>query len=295
MSASMTPRVPHEMRCGRSTFRWGSRTYVMGVVNVTPDSFSGDGLAHDVNAALELAGRMEADGADIIDLGAESTRPAGRVYGIGAQAISAEEELARLMPVLCEVVKRVRVPVSVDTYKAEVAQKALEAGAAMINSVWAGESSPELAEVVAQYGVPIVLMHNQRGHQYDDLLPDVMRWLQLNAEEAIASGVAMDRIIVDPGIGFGKTPDQNLEVLGCLSAFRSMGFPVLVGPSRKSTIGQVLGLPVEERLEGTAAAVSLSIAGGADIVRVHDVREMVRVARMSDAIVRGWRPENWDG
>ena len=284
-----------EMRCGASTFRWGERTCVMGVVNLTPDSFSGDGLAHDAKAAVELALRMEAEGADIIDLGAESTRPAGRVYGDGAQAIAAGEELARLMPVLEEVVTRIRVPVSVDTYKAGVARRAFEAGASMINDVWGLQADPLLAETVAHFQVPVVLMHNQRGHQYDDLLADIRKSLESSVARAVDAGVARDRIIVDPGIGFGKTADHNLEVLRLLPELRSLGYPLLVGASRKSTIGRVLDLPVEERLEGTAATVALSIAGGADIVRVHDVREMVRVARMSDAIVRGWRPGNWDG
>ena len=283
------------MRCGSSFFQWGKRTYVMGVVNVTPDSFSGDGLGDDVMAAVELALRLEAEGADIIDIGAESTRPPGRVYGTGAEAVSIGEELGRLMPVLQEVVARVAVPVSVDTYKAEVARQALEAGASMINDVWGLQADPMLGEIAARFDVPIVLMHNQRGHQYGDLLPDICLSLEASVLRAKEAGVAAGNIVVDPGIGFGKTADQNLEVLRRLSELRSLGYPVLVGTSRKSTIGRVLGLPVEERLEGTAATVALSIAGGADIVRVHDVREMVRVARMSDAIVRGWRPDNWEG
>lgn len=283
------------MRIGPSTFRWGERTYVMGVLNITSDSFSGDGLAHDYKGAVELALRMEAEGADVIDIGAESTRPAGRVYGDGAQALSADEELSRLMPVLTEVLARVRVPVSVDTYKADVARQALEAGASMVNDVWGLQADPALGEVAARFGAPIVLMHNQCGYQYGDLLPDIQESLRASVGKAIGAGVTADNIVVDPGIGFGKTAEHNLEVLRRLSELRSLGYPVLVGTSRKSTIGRVLGLPVEERLEGTAATVALSIAGGADMVRVHDVREMVRVARMSDAIVRGWRPEHWDG
>ena len=267
----------------------------MGIVNVTPDSFSGDGLAHKAGAAVELALRMEAEGADIIDIGAESTRPAGRVYGTGAQALSANEELARLMPVLKEVLTRVNIPVSVDTYKAEVARQAVQAGASMINDVWGLQADPGMAEVAASTAVPIVLMHNQSHYRYDDLLGDIKQSLGRSVEQAIQAGVSPDKIIIDPGIGFGKTADHNLEILRRLPELRSLGYPMLVGTSRKSAIGRVLGLPVDERLEGTAATVALSIAGGADIVRVHDVREMVRVARMSDAIVRGWRPDNWDG
>ena len=288
----MEPQA-NEMRCGPATFRWGERTYVMGVVNVTPDSFSGDGLAHDTKSAVELAVRMEAEGADIIDIGAESTRPAGRVYGTGAQAVSADEEFARLMPVLMEVLATVKVPVSVDTYKAEVAQQALEAGASMINDVWGLSADEGIGEVVARFGVPLVLMHNQRSYKYRELMADIRASLGGSVARAMEAGVTPAKIVVDPGIGFGKTADQNLEVLRRLPELRSLGHPLLVGTSRKSTIGRVLDLPVEERLEGTAATVALSIAGGADMVRVHDVREMVRVARMSDAIVRGWRPDNW--
>lgn len=284
-----------QMRCGSATFRWGERTYVMGIVNVTPDSFSGDGLDHDVGSAVDLALRMEAEGADIIDIGAESTRPAGRVYGGGAQAISGAEELARLLPVLTEVVARVSVPVSVDTHKAEVARQAVEAGASMINDVWGLGADENMADTVARSGVPVVLMHNQSGYQYADLLSEIKDRLYGSVSRAIEAGVDPANIIVDPGIGFGKTADHNLEVLRRLPEFCSLGYPVLIGTSRKSTIGRVLGLPVEERLEGTAATVALGIAGGADIVRVHDVREMVRVSRMSDAIVRGWRPEQWAG
>ena len=267
----------------------------MGVVNVTPDSFSDDGLARDPRRAVDLALRMEAEGADIIDIGAESTRPAGRVYGGGAQLVPAGEELARLMPVLTDVVARVRVPVSVDTYKAEVARQAVEAGASMINDVWGGQADPQVVDVAARTGVPIVLMHNQSNYRYEDLLGEIRQGLERAVELAVCAGVSRSKIVLDPGIGFGKTADHNLEVLRRLPEVCALGYPVLVGTSRKSTIGRVLNLPVEERLEGTAATVALSIAGGADIVRVHDVRQMVRVARMSDAIVRGWRPANWEG
>lgn len=265
---------------------WGRRTYVMGIVNVTPDSFSGDGLAGNVAAAAALARRMEAEGADIIDVGAESTRP-------GSAPISAEAEAARLLPALEAICEAVNIPVSVDTYKARVAQLAIGAGAVIVNDVWGLLADGAMARVVAAAGTPAILMHNQREAQYDDLVPDVIAGLRRIAGIARAAGILHQNIILDPGIGFGKTADHNLELLRRLPELRALGYPLLLGVSRKSTIGRVLNLPAEERLEGTAAAVAMSIAGGADIVRVHDVKEMVRVARMTDAIVRDWRPAEW--
>ena len=266
---------------------WGRRTYVMGIINLSPDSFSGDGLGSDLRAIVDLAKRFEAEGADFLDVGAESTRP-------GSAPIPVEEELSRLMPALEAILPQVSLPVSVDTYKSRVARRAVEAGAAMINDIWGLKFDPEIAAVAAEAGAPLIIMHNQQTRQYRDLLPDVLASLAHSIEVAGAAGVPEENIIIDPGIGFGKTPDHNLEVLGRLGEFKALGYPLLVGTSRKSTIGLVLGgLPVNQRLEGTAATVALSIAGGADIVRVHDVREMVRVCRMADAIVRGWRPEGW--
>ena len=265
---------------------WARRTYVMGIINLTPDSFSGDGLAGDPQAAVELAQRMEADGADIIDVGAESTRP-------GSQPISAEVEVARLLPALSAICESVSIPVSVDTYKAPVARRAIDAGASMVNDVWGCLADGAMAPVIAAAGVPAILMHNQSQAQYEDLVQDVIAGLSRIAGIAQAAGVAYHNIVLDPGIGFGKTAEHNLELLRRLPELRELGFPLLVGVSRKSTIGRVLNLPPEERLEGTAAAVAMNIAGGADIVRVHDVKEMVRVARMTDAIVRDWRPEGW--
>lgn len=274
------------MICGGREFVWGSRTYVMGVVNVTPDSFSGDGLAGRTAEAVDQAVGFEAEGADIIDVGAESTRP-------GHAPVSVEKELSRLLPVLEGIVRTVSIPVSVDTYKPEVARRAVECGASMINDVWGPRVGEGMASVAAETGVPLLLMHNQDETEYEDVLPDVAASLRRAAETAMSAGVRRERIILDPGIGFGKTADHNLEILNRLQELKAMGYPLLVGTSRKSTIGFVLDLPVEERLEGTAATVALAIAGGADIVRVHDVKEMTRVARMSDAIVRGWRPEGW--
>lgn len=268
-------------RCGSLALEWGSRTYVMGIVNVTPDSFSGDGLAHDADAALEQALRFQAEGADIIDVGGESTRP-------GHTPVDADEEIRRVVPAIRLLASRLHIPVSVDTYKHEVAREAVAAGASMINDVWGLKRDPALAKLAAREGVPIVLMHNQAGTAYADLLPDVIASLRASMDIALGAGVAPENIILDPGVGFGKTAEHNLELLRRLSELRALGRPLLVGTSRKSTIGLVLDLPVEERLEGTAATVALAIANGADVVRVHDVKAMTRVARMSDAVVRGW-------
>lgn len=271
---------------GNSRFVWGSRTYVMGIVNMTPDSFSGDGVGSDVETAVSQALQFEAWGADIVDVGGESTRPPG--FYSGAEPVSVDEESTRVIPVISALASALRVPISVDTSKADVARQAVAAGASMINDVWGLRRDPEMAAVAVEMGVPVVLMHNQDGTEYDDLVPDVIGGLRGLVEGALDAGVPEERIMLDPGIGFGKTAEQSLEVLRRLHEFASLGRPILTGTSRKSSIGKVLDLPVDERIEGTAATVALSIAGGADIVRVHDVREMVRVARMSDAIVRGW-------
>ena len=266
---------------------WGRRTYVMGIINVTPDSFSGDGLGSDISAIVDQALRFQEEGADFLDVGAESTRP-------GSERITAEEELARLIPALEAIAPRVSLPISVDTYKSQVARRAIEAGAVIINDVWGLQADPEVAEVAATTGAPLSLMHNHQDRRYRDLLPDVLISLSQSEELARRTGVPKENIILDPGIGFGKTADHNLEILNRLGEFKGLGYPLLVGTSRKSTIGLVLGLPEDQRLEGTAATVALSIAGGADIVRVHDVKQMVRVCRMTDAVVRGWRPQSWN-
>ena len=265
---------------------WGRRTYVMGIINLTPDSFSGDGLGSDLSSAVDQGLDMEAEGADILDVGAESTRP-------GSTPVPVDEELRRLIPALEAISTRVRVPISADTYKPEVTRRALAAGATIINDQWGLLADPAMAELAAESGSPVILMHNQRGRHYEDLVSDVKASLLRSVNVAVDAGVSQDQIILDPGIGFGKTPDHNLEVLRRLREVRDLGYPLLVGASRKSTIGLVLGLPVKERVEGTAATVSLSIRDGADIVRVHDVRHMVRVSRMTDAVVRGWRPTGW--
>ena len=283
-------KARHTTICGGLEFRWGKKTYVMAVLNITPDSFSGDGLSSDTDAAIESALRMEEEGADIIDVGGESTRR----YNDGRRAtpVDEEEELRRVLPVIERLTARLTIPISVDTYKPGVAGRALQAGASMVNDVWGVNPDSEMIRVVAEGRVPVVLMHNKNDHHYQDLVPEVIESLRIAASVAVEMGVARENIIVDPGIGFGKVAEQSLELERRLGELRVLELPVLVGPSRKSHIGLALGgLSAEERVEGTAAAVAICIAGGADIVRVHDVKEMVRVARMSDAIVRGWRAE----
>ena len=254
----------------------------MGVLNLTPDSFSGDGLLDNAEA-VDRARRMEEEGADLIDVGAESTRP--QTWSLPGLPLA--DELDRLLPVLEALIPAVRVPVSIDTYKAAVAEAALGLGAAMINDVFALQRDPGMARVVARAGVPLVLMHNGVGRESSAVMPEVEQGLRLSMGLALEAGVALDQLVLDPGIGFGKTREQNLEIIRRLHELRRLGRPLLVGPSRKSFIGRTLDLEVGERLEGTAASVALAIAAGADLVRVHDVKAMVRVARMADAIVRG--------
>jgi len=278
--------------CGKSVFYWGQRTYVMGVINVSPDSFSGDGIA-DVEEAVARAERFAQEGADIIDIGGESTRPA-------STPISTDEELRRVIPVVEKLAHKISVPLSVDTYKLEVARQALNAGANMINDIWGLKKEPRLAELAAQKGVPIVLMSNQRGSSCHDIVSEVISDLKRAIEQALDAGVPWENIIVDPGIGFGKTQEQNLEILQRLEGLKALGRPILLGSSRKSFIGWVLDLtpeqrssevafvpPGDQRLEGTAATIAIGIAKGVDIVRVHDVKVMARVCKMSDALVRG--------
>jgi len=268
-----------EIRCGGTTFRWGERTYVMGIVNVSPDSFSGDGLSS-VEAAVEQARRFVAEGADIIDIGGESTRP-------GSKPIPAEEEIKRVIPVVERLAKEIKIPMSVDTYKLEVAQRALDAGAQMINDIWGLKMEPRLARLAAEKKVPIILMSNQRDKPQRRIVPAVLADLRRSIDMVLDAGVPWSDIIIDPGVGFGKTLEQNLELVWRLDELKVLGRPILLGTSRKSMIGLVLDLPPDQRLEGTAATVAIGIAKGADIVRVHDVQPMIRVCRMSDAIVRG--------
>ena len=265
--------------CRGKEIAWGRRTYVMGIINVTPDSFSDDGLAYDIPGAVEQGKRFVAEGADILDVGGESTRP-------GHTPVSIEEEMHRVLPVIEQLAREVSVPLSIDTYKGEVARLAEQSGASILNDVWGLKRDLSLAELAAERGLPIILMHNQSGTDYQDLVPEVVASLRASVEQALKLGVRGENIIVDPGFGFGKTPEQNLELLRRLNEVKALGRPILVGTSRKSMVGRVLDLPVQERLEGTAATVALAIASGANIVRVHDVRAMTRVARMADAIVR---------
>jgi dihydropteroate synthase len=305
--------MPSPLAVRGHTLNWGARTYVMGILNITPDSFSGDGLlpaspspslpspiffengGGQGGGPLDQALAFLAAGADILDVGGESTRP-------GAQPVSADEEMARVVPVIEAIRRNSDAIISVDTYKASVAEAALKAGADIVNDVWGLRADPSLAEVAARYAAPLVLMHNRSktanaeikarlggryvGMEYADLLADVERELLESVALARAAGVPGERIILDPGIGFGKTVEQNLALIDHLDKIKALGFPVLLGPSRKSFIGYTLDLPADQRLEGTAAGVAVGITRGADIVRVHDVLAMVRVARMTDALVR---------
>lgn len=267
------------------TFDFNQRTYIMGILNVTPDSFSDGGKYFDEDKAVRRAIQMVEDGADIIDIGGESTRP-------GADPVTIDEELRRTVPVIKSVFKHVRIPISIDTYKSEVARQALDAGAAMINDISGLNFDPEMARVAAQSGVPVIIMHikgepknMQRNPVYHALIPEICEYLKDGIKRSVDTGISADKIIIDPGIGFGKTFEHNLEIIHNLAEFKILKKPVMVGPSRKAFLGKILGdVPSEERLEGTTAAVAISIINGAHIIRVHDVREMVRVAKVADAI-----------
>jgi dihydropteroate synthase len=280
---SMASPTSKTLQIGSRTFDWGVRTYVMGIINISPESFSGDGLER-AGDALKQAERFVGEGADMLDVGGQSTRP-------GFDEISVEDEIRRVVPPIEAIARRFDVPISIDAYRAEVAKAALDAGATMINDIWGFRHDPAMAVLAARRGVPAVIMHNQRGRELQDVMGDVTRGLHESIRIASRAGVAREHLIVDPGFGFGWTPEQNLEMLRRLGELRALGLPVLVGTSRKSTIGLVLDKPEGERLFGTAATVAISIANGADIVRVHDVAEMVQVCRMTDAIVRGWNSD----
>jgi dihydropteroate synthase len=280
-------------------FNWGARTYVMGILNVTPDSFSGDGIiakGDAVQVSIEQARSFVASTVDILDVGGESTRP-------GSAPVTLDEELQRVIPVICALKEKFPdTLISIDTYKAHVAEEAVKAGANIINDVWGLRADPALANIAAKYKTPVILMHNRSnpasvevraqlgnayiGSEYQNLVEDVKRELMDSVTLARAAGISDGRIILDPGIGFGKTVAHNLELINRLDEIRALGFPVLLGPSRKSFIGFTLDLPADQRVEGTAAAIAIGIARGADIVRVHDVEYMRRIAKMTDAIVR---------
>ncbi len=282
-------------KCGNTEFHWRERTYVMGIINLSPDSFSGDGLSN-VEDAISQARRFVGEGADMLDVGGESTRP-------GAAAITIDEEIARVVPVIERLSREVSVPISVDAYKYEVASRAVAAGAAMINDQWGLRYDVRMAQLVAEKNIPIILMSNQRTRDtgydakaradtatYTDVMAHVISFLHESLEITRRANIPPANTIIDPGIGFGKDWKQNLELIRRLGELKGLGRPILIGTSRKSFIGRILGAPPEARLMGTAASVAIGIANGADIVRVHDVAQMVKVCRMSDAIVRGYHP-----
>jgi len=281
-------RLKRPVRCGDVELPLGRRTLLMGVMNVTPDSFYDGGRYTDPEIALARAEAMVAEGVDIIDVGGESTRP-------NSEPVPADEEMRRVVPVISKIAAKLKTPISIDTYKSEVARAALDAGATIVNDISGLHFDPKMAAVVAEYGAVVIVMHikgtpktMQIAPEYEDVVREVREYLADGCARALDAGVSQDRIWIDPGIGFGKKTEHNLTLLRDLRDFRSMGYPILVGTSNKSVIGNVLHLPITERQEGTAATVALAIANGAEIVRVHDVMAMKRVCDMSDAIVRGW-------
>jgi len=278
----LSAQTPPALTVKGRKFQWGKRTYIMGIINITPDSFSGDGLLNRrqlTDFLLRQAERFMREGADLLDLGAESTRP-------GAEKVSAEEERNRLLQVLEVLVKESPLPISIDTYKSAVAEVALASGADIINDIWGLQYDADMAKVVAKFDAPVIVMHNKASSGYQDLLTEVAEFLNKSINLAEQAGLAKEKVIIDPGIGFGKTVEQNLTVINRLGELKALGCPILLGTSRKSVVGEILNLPVSERVEGTAATVTAGIMRGADLIRVHDVKEMSRVARMTDAILR---------
>lgn len=294
-AADGLPGAPRPTTIGPRRIDWGSRTFVMGVLNVTTDSFSGDGLLaaaagrEAVALAVEQARAMVADGADVLDVGGASSRP-------GHSPVPVPEEIARVVPVIAALSAALPdVPVSIDTTSPTVAAAALDAGAHLLNDVWGVAEDTALVSLAAERGVPIVLMHNRAEARYRNVVAEVVADLQRALDRALAAGIPWDHLVVDPGFGFGKTPDHNLALMRDLGSLRVLGRPVLLGTSRKSTLGRLLDLPPDARVEATLATTALGIARGVDMVRVHDVRQNVRAVRVADAIVRGWRPDGWDG
>ncbi|MBH0330056.1 dihydropteroate synthase [Brevibacillus brevis] len=273
-------RARRELNCGQYVLPLGERTLVMGILNVTPDSFSDGGRYVDVEAALAQARAMVEAGADLIDIGGESTRP-------GSEAVDEATELDRVLPVIRMLSQELSVPLSIDTYKAAVAERAIMEGAHIINDVWGAKRDPRMADVAARLDVPIILMHNREDTDYHDFFPNYIKDLRESVQIALQAGVKQERIILDPGIGFVRTVEQNLETMRRLDDLVGLGYPVLLATSRKRMIGHVLDLPVDERVEGTAATVALGAAKGCHMVRVHDVKEMKRVTKMMDAMLKG--------
>jgi len=264
------------------TLEIGQRTYVMGILNATPDSFSDGGQFNEVKAGVDHAVKMVEEGADIIDVGGESTRP-------GAEEVTLEDELDRVVPLIRGIRENVNVPISIDTYKARVAEVALEAGANIVNDVWGLQREPEIAKVAARAGAPVIAMHNQKGSHYDeDIIEAMKKFFKKSIQIALDAGIPKEHIILDPGIGFGKTSEQNVIVMGRLHELHDLGYPILLGTSRKSMIGKILDLPSDQRVEGTIATNVVGVMAGMEIVRVHDVKENLRAVKVADAIVRGW-------
>ena len=280
------------MRIGPRAFAWGARTYVMGVINVSPESFSGDGLSS-VEDAVAQARQFATEGADILDVGGQSTRPGAVKSQAGFDELDAAEEMRRVVPVIAALRDALPdMPLSIDTYTPEVAQAAIDAGAHMVNDIEGLRRDPAMARMVAEAGVPVAVMHNQRGRKAGDVMAAVIEGLRESLRRAGDAGVPGERIIIDPGFGFGWNPEHNIEILRRLGELRALGLPVLVGTSRKSTIGVVLGdAPVEARAIGSVASAVLAVAAGADIIRAHDVTETKQAMLVADAIVRGWPPE----
>lgn len=267
-----------EIKCGKHSLPFQERTIIMGILNVNPDSFSDGGKYNEQDKALKHALEMVENGADILDIGGESTRP-------GYTEISAEEEIERIAPIVELISNEIDVPISIDTYKAKVARAALVSGAHIINDIWGAKREPEIAAVAAEYDAPIVLMHNRHNQDYQSFVNDVLVDLEESIAISVKAGVKKDKIILDPGIGFAKNLKYNLEMMRNLDKIVALGYPVLLGTSKKSMIGKVLDLPVSERLEGTGATVCFGIQKGCQIIRVHDVKEMSRMARMMDALM----------
>ncbi|PAB58046.1 dihydropteroate synthase [Anaeromicrobium sediminis] len=273
-----------DLKCGKYTLNLGSKTFIMGILNVTPDSFSDGGEFTSVDIAIKHAKEMVSEGAHIIDVGGESTRP-------GSEEVGVEEEIKRIAPVIEALVREVDVPISIDTYKSQVAEKALSLGAHIVNDVWGMQRDKNMANVVAKYNVPIIAMHNQIGTEYStDIMDSMINFFKETVRIGTEAGISHDKIVLDPGIGFGKTADHNIEVMSRLEELNQLGYPILLGTSRKSTIGKILDLPPKERVEGTIATSIIGIQKGVDILRVHDVKENLRAAKVADAIVRGVVP-----
>ena len=267
------------MRIGNKEYKLGERTYIMGILNVTPDSFSDGGKFNEIDAAVSQAKKLVEDGADIIDVGGESTRP-------GAEYVTEEEEIKRVVPIIKAIKKELDVTISIDTYKSKTAEEAIKAGADIINDIWGAKYDKNIAKVAAKYNVPNILMHNRKAKPYEDLMKDVISDLQESIDIALEAGVKKENIILDPGIGFAKTYEENLVVMNNCEVIKEMGYPVLLGTSRKSMIGLTLNLPVNERVEGTLATTVMGIMKGTEFIRVHDVLENKRVAVMTDTILK---------